>query len=101
MILDFKNGCKNEFNIIITKNHAADPEKGFLSKSSSKSNGCGTAMPTTWELTIYIDLFAKSYIFLVLLDFELHNWLSIFYLRKSGQIEILTYFIIKIAKVYR
>ena len=36
---------------IITKNHAADPEKGFLAKSISKSNGCTTAMPTAWKLT--------------------------------------------------
>ena len=37
---------------IITKNHAADPEKGFLAKSISKSNGYATAMPTAWELSI-------------------------------------------------
>ena len=36
---------------IITKNHAADPEKGFLAKSISKSNDA-TAMPTAWELTV-------------------------------------------------
>ena len=35
---------------IITKNHAADPEKRFLTKSISKPNGCATAMPTAWEL---------------------------------------------------
>ena len=35
---------------IITKNNAADPEKGFLAKSISKSNGYATAMPTAWEL---------------------------------------------------
>ena len=35
---------------IITKNHAADPEKGFLAKSISKSNGYATAMPTASEL---------------------------------------------------
>ena len=35
---------------IISKNHAADPETGFLAKSISKSNGCATAMPTAWEL---------------------------------------------------
>ena len=35
---------------ITTKNHAAHPEKGFLSESISKSNGCATAMPTAWEL---------------------------------------------------
>ena len=36
---------------IKTKNHAADPEIGFLAKSISKSNGCTTAMPTAWKLT--------------------------------------------------
>ena len=35
---------------IITKNYAADPVKGFLTKSISKPNGCATAMPTAWEL---------------------------------------------------
>ena len=38
---------------IITKNHAADPEKGFLAKSISKSNGYATAMPTAWELNFF------------------------------------------------
>ena len=37
---------------IMTKNHAADPEIGFLTKSISKPNGCATAMPTACELTI-------------------------------------------------
>ena len=32
------------------KNHAADPEIGFLAKSISKSNSCATAMPTAWKL---------------------------------------------------
>ena len=35
---------------IVTKNHAADPETGFLTKSISKSFGCATAMPTALEL---------------------------------------------------
>ena len=35
---------------IIAKNHAADPEVGFLTKSISKPNGCATAMPTAWKL---------------------------------------------------
>ena len=35
---------------IITKNHAADPEIGFLTKSISKPNGRATAMLTAWEL---------------------------------------------------
>ena len=34
---------------IITKNHAADPEKGFLTKSISKPYGRATAMPPAWE----------------------------------------------------
>ena len=38
---------------IITKNHAADSEIGFLAKSSSKSNGCAKAMPTAWELSYF------------------------------------------------
>ena len=37
---------------IITKNHTADQEIGFLAQSISKSNGCATAMPTAWELKI-------------------------------------------------
>ena len=32
------------------KNHAADPEIGFLTKLISKPNGCTTAMPTAWVL---------------------------------------------------
>ena len=35
---------------LITKNHAADPEIEFLTKSISKLDGCATAMPTAWEL---------------------------------------------------
>ena len=35
---------------IITKNHAADPEIGFLTKSIPKPYGRATAMPTAWEL---------------------------------------------------
>ena len=35
---------------IITKNHAADPEIGFLTKSVSKRYWRATAMPTAWDL---------------------------------------------------
>ena len=35
---------------IITKNHVADPEIGFLTKSISKPNGYAKAIPTAWEL---------------------------------------------------
>ena len=45
---DFKNEC--QINLIITKNHAADPEKGFVIKSISKPYGRETAMPLAWEL---------------------------------------------------
>ena len=37
---------------IVTKNHAADPEKGFFTKSISKLLGRATAMPPAWELII-------------------------------------------------
>ena len=48
-ILISKNGVKMNFRIIL-KNHAADPEKGFLTKSISKPYGHATAMPQAWEL---------------------------------------------------
>ena len=35
---------------IIKKNHAADPEKGFLTKSISKPYGPATSIPSAWEL---------------------------------------------------
>ena len=35
---------------LITKNHSADLEIGFLKKSISKAYGRATAMPTAWEL---------------------------------------------------
>ena len=35
---------------IITKNHVADPEIGFLTKSISKLYGRATAMPIAWVL---------------------------------------------------
>ena len=36
---------------ITTKNHAADPKIGFLTKVISEPNGCTTVMPTAWELS--------------------------------------------------
>ena len=36
---------------IITKNHAADPEKGFLTKSISKPYDRATVIPTVWGLS--------------------------------------------------
>ena len=37
---------------IITKNHTADPEKGFLMKSILKPHSRAAAMPTAWQLTM-------------------------------------------------
>ena len=34
---------------IVTKNHVADPEIGFLTKSISKPYGRALAMPPAWE----------------------------------------------------
>ena len=36
----------------ITKNHEADPEIGFLTKSIIRPYGCATAIPPAWELRI-------------------------------------------------
>ena len=44
-------GVKMNFRII-TKNHAADPEIGFLTKSISKPYGRATATPPAWKLTL-------------------------------------------------
>ena len=46
---DLKMGVKINMRII-TKNHAADPEQGFLKKSISKPYGRATAMPQALEL---------------------------------------------------
>ena len=35
---------------IITKNHASDLEKGFLTKSISKPHGRATVKPLAWKL---------------------------------------------------
>ena len=46
-----KMGVKMNLRII-TKNHEADPEIGFLTKSISKPYGRATAMPTAWGLKL-------------------------------------------------
>ena len=38
---------------IITKNHAADPEIGFLTESISKPNGCATAILTARGVKLF------------------------------------------------
>ena len=64
---------------ITTKNHAADPEKRFLAKSISKSNGCTTGMPTALELKAYKDrLFWVWYRRVKDLNFEFVFWLENF-----------------------
>ena len=45
---------------IITKNHAADSEKGFLIKSISKPYGRATAMPQVCELNSYSSFFSRE-----------------------------------------
>ena len=42
---------------IIMKNHAADPEIGFFTKSISEPYGRAAAMPTAWELETVRRLF--------------------------------------------
>ena len=44
-------GEKMNFRII-TKNHEADPEIGFLTKSLSKPYGHPAAMPPAWDLIL-------------------------------------------------
>ena len=46
---------------IKTKNHAADPEIGFLTKSISKPYGRATAMPTAWELKAILNTRKAGY----------------------------------------
>ena len=41
---------------IITKNHEADPEIVFLTKSISKPYGRATALPPAWELSDNIEI---------------------------------------------
>ena len=53
LILISKMGVKMNLKII-TKNHPADPVKGFLTKSISKPYGRITAMPPAWELNSVI-----------------------------------------------
>ena len=49
MNFDFKKGVKMNLRII-TKNHEADPEIEFLTKSISKPYGRATAIPPAREL---------------------------------------------------
>ena len=53
---------------IITKDYAADPEKGFLAKSISKSNGCATAIPTAWELLYLSESSVRSKTLMLTID---------------------------------
>ena len=44
---------------ILMKNHAADPEIGFLAKSILKPYGHATGMPTAWELRVIVSSYLK------------------------------------------
>ena len=46
---------------MITKNHAADPEKGLLTKSISKLYGRARAIPLTLELTSIVRLIIRVF----------------------------------------
>ena len=47
---------------IITKNHEADPEIGFLTKSISKLYGRATAMPPAWEFSkLFLTIFESNF----------------------------------------
>ena len=48
-------------NFIITKNHAAYPGIGYLTKSISKVYGRETAIPTVWELKKRVNCILKLY----------------------------------------
>ena len=52
MKFDSKNGSKMNLWIII-KNHAADPEIGFLTKLILKQYGRAAAMPTAWKKLVF------------------------------------------------
>ena len=56
-------GIKSNLKII-SKNHAADSEKAFLTNSISKPFGRATASPTAWELKFsctFTEIYNKDY----------------------------------------
>ena len=58
-----KMGVKMNLRII-TKNHKADPEIGFLTKSISKPYGSAMAMPQAWvlrSLCVGVKMFLNCY----------------------------------------
>ena len=46
----YENRASKINSRMVTKNHSADPEIGFLTKSNPKLNDCATAMPTAWDI---------------------------------------------------
>ena len=46
---------------MIKKNHEADQEKVFLTKSISKPYDRATAMPPAWELTLGSNIIPKNF----------------------------------------
>ena len=61
MDFDFENGCKNEYKDN-NKNHAADPEIGFLTKLISKLYGRPMALPLAWQLNLLVKLKIREFI---------------------------------------
>ena len=46
----YENRASKMNSRVVTRNHSADPEIGFLTKSIPKPYGRATAMPPAWEL---------------------------------------------------
>ena len=57
-----KMGVKMNLRLI-TKNHAADPEIGFLTKPISKPYDCAMAMSQAWELNGLNSLMIINYLY--------------------------------------
>ena len=71
---------------ITTKNHADDPEIGFLTKSISRPYGRAMAMPTAWELThvISVELTSSEIYTFSLTKASIESYLNRTYLDNIG-----------------
>ena len=67
----------------MTKNHAADPEKGCLTKSLLKSNGRSAALPTAWGFKIADKMRQWIFVWFHELKFKDQNHPECFYLLQS------------------
>ena len=73
-----KMSVKMNFRII-TKNHAADPEIKFLTKSISKLYGHATALPTAWEITVMLRSESNP-----LLKYDSYNFITKTFLARNN-----------------